>query len=198
MTAIFQLSLTFGHYTKHSLRYKRLEEENCTELQRFERRRKNFFKLPEMYLNTLLYIFSRVVATIASVYIPLWLNEQSGVELVALVPLASYVASFLASLPTDYFIRRFGHNSMYMAGVIVTVLGSILVEVIHDVESSKALYYIIGACFGIGGSVTLTCSLCLIADMLADDSNQSGIVYSTVTTGDKLICGILIMAIQSK
>lgn len=195
-TIIFQISLSFGDYglnvkgSKFNLTNS--SEENAIEI----RPRKNFFKTLKMYENILLYIYSRVLSTIATVYIPLWLNEITGVELVALVPLVSFIVSFLSSLPMDYLIRWCGNNSMYFLGIAITEIGCILIEINFD--SSKAHFYIIASCLGAGSSITMVCSLCSIADMIANHSDQSGSVYSIVTTADKFISGIIILIIQTQ
>lgn len=159
---------------------------------------KNFFKSCKMYQNSLLYIYSRVLSTLSSVYIPLWLNEVCGVELVALIPLVSYVVSFLSSLPMDHFIRWFGHRVIYLLGVLISIVGCILIELSSDNDPSRAIIYAIACCLGAGSSITMVCSLCSIADMIADHPDQSGLVYSTITTADKLIVGVMIMAIQMR
>lgn len=144
-----------------------------------------------------MYIFSRILSTLGSVYLPLWLNEVHGVELVALVPLVSYMISFLSSLPMDYLIRCFGNNVMYFAGLVICIIGCIQIEIITSADSSKVMFYLIASCLGAGSSISMVCSLCSIADMVADHSEQSGSVYSIVTTADKLISGVIIMAIQT-
>lgn len=193
---VFQLSLKFGDYSLRLKQSSKVCKSNDTENQLKQRPRKNFFKSLEMYQNSLLYIFSRVLSVLTAVYIPFWLNEHTGVNLVAVVPLVSYIVSFLSSLPMDYFIRWFGHNVMYLSGVLICIIGCILIEMSPD--SSNTLFYIIASCLGAGSSISTVCSLCSIADMVADHSDQSASVYSIVTTADKLIFGIFIMAIQTK
>lgn len=196
MVAVFQSSLIFGDYSSSLKQSSKVCKSNDNENQLKQRPRKNFFKSLEMYQNSLLYIYSRVLSVLAIVYIPLWLDEHTGVNLVAVVPLISYIVSFLSSLPMDYFIRWFGHNFMYLSGVLIYIIGCILIEMNHD--SSNTMFYIIASCLGAGSSITTVCSLCSIADMVADHSDQSGSVYSIVSTADKLILGIFIMAIQTK
>lgn len=195
--AIFQSSLIFGDYSFRLKQSSKVCKSNDNENQLKKQHRKNFFKSLEMYQNSLLYIYSRVISVMTIVYIPLWLNEHTGVNLVAVVPLTSYIVSFLSSLPMDYFIRWFGHNFMYLSGVLICIIGCILIEMSHH-DSSNIMFYVIACCLGAGSSITTICSLCSIADMVADHSHQSGSIYSIVSTADKLILGIFIMAIQTK
>lgn len=194
-TVIFQISLTFGDYSVRQQQPVRIESDVET-MPYINIQRKNFLKIPEMYQNTLLYVYSRVLITIASVYIPLWLNEHTGVELVAIVPMISYIVSFVSSLPMDKTIRCFGHKVTYLSGVLIFIVGCILVEISSNFESPRVIFFATACLFGAGSSITMICSLCLIADMIADHTEQSGYVYAVVTTADKLIAGILIMAIQ--
>lgn len=103
--------------------------------------KKNFFKSPLLYQNALLYVFSRLFMTTSLVYMPLWLNERSyvpptpsngsiieaaglfgdgkSIENIATVPLASFIASFVASMlfkQTNSFI---GHKVGYLIGMLV-------------------------------------------------------------------------------
>lgn len=196
MTCFFHFSLTFGDSSQRPTL--RTDEFREAERHHSNNYRKLLMKSPEMYKNTLLYVFSRVLLTIASVFISLWLNGLTGAKFVATVPLFLYFMSFLTSLPMYKLIRWFGHHFMYFLGIAIFLVGCVLVEISAKVEPSNVLFFGIAACFGIGSSVTIICSLCLIADMIEKKTEQSGFVYSTVTTADKLISGILIIIIQLK
>lgn len=102
MTAVFHFSLTFGGYALRRLQAlhnnRRASLESRSSIDRYRnfsesidpdrqpitmrpsqlpnRRRKNFLKKPELYQNSMLYVFSRIFTTTALVYIPLWLNDR--------------------------------------------------------------------------------------------------------------------------
>lgn len=177
-----------------------------------ERRRKNFLKQPKMYQNAMLYVFSRIFTTTALVYIPLWLNDRlyqvaqvtapgdendSSVEHLAIIPMISFLSSFVSSLFIDRTHRLFDHKTLYLIGSFLCVCGCVLVEYSISVALSNVRLYTIAILFGAGSSITMISSLCLIANMIGKHADQSGFVYSAVTFADKLITGVAVLAIES-
>lgn len=216
MTVIFQLSLTFGIYkqrqtynsqiSRHiSNGYQRIGESNDSETQPTETNpllspgrpaRKNFFKSSTIYRNALLYVCGRVFTTTSLIYIPLWLDDQLKSKLsLATVPLVSYLASFITSLPIDILIRKIGHRTVYVCGATVAIAGCILVETSTMVVSDAEIYTV-AVIFGAASSITVISSLCLIADMIGPHTEQSGTIYSAVTTVDKLATGIIVLTLE--
>lgn len=178
--------------------------------------RKNFFKSPLLYQNALLYVFSRLFLTTSLVYMPLWLNERSyvpappsngsGIEIltegtnienIATVPLASFVASFIASMLFKQTDRFIGHKVGYLLGSVVSFCGCAWVAFSATPTSSVYELYIVAIFFGAGSSVTMIASLCITADMIGPHADQGGFIYSAVTFCDKLITGIAVVVIET-
>lgn len=231
MTAIFHFSLTFSGYGLRRLQAlhnnRRASLESRCSYRGFSesidpnrqpitmrpiRRRKNFLKKPELYQNSMLYVFSRIFTTTALVYIPLWLNDRlfqvaqvtapgeendSSVEHLAIVPMVSFIASFIASLFVDRSHSLFDHKTLYLIGSFLCVGGCVLVEYSISVALTNLRLYSIAILFGAGSSITMISSLCLIANMIGKHADQSGFVYSAVTFADKLITGVAVLAIES-
>lgn len=235
MTAIFHFSLTFSGYGLRRLQAlhnnRRASLESQCSYRGFQdpidpdrqpitmrpsqmpvRRRKNFLKKPELYQNSMLYVFSRIFTTTALVYIPLWLNDRlfqvaqvtapgeendSSVEHLAIVPMVSFISSFVASLFVDRSHSLFNHKSLYLIGSFLCVGGCLLVEYSVSVALSNIRLYSIAILFGAGSSITMISSLCLIANMIGKHADQSGFVYSAVTFADKLITGVAVLVIES-
>lgn len=224
MTACFQFSLSFSGYGQKSLQalirtpsieYRRLSdvmnaESNAPQQQQLQRQPKNFFKSPKIYQNAFLYVFARIFTTTALVYFPLWLDERliqtsefadiktdSSVEHIALVPMVSFISSFLSSLLMNKSHHIFGHRVAYLLGSMTSICGCALVETSISLKLSNARLYSIAIIFGAGSSITMISSLCSIADMIGKHADQSGFVYSAVTFADKLITGIAILVIES-
>lgn len=176
------------------------------------RRRKNFLKQPKMYQNSMLYVFSRIFTTTALVYIPLWLNDRlyqvaqatapgeendSSVEHLALIPMISFLSSFVSSILIDRTHNFFDHKTLYLIGSFLCICGCLLVEYSISVALSNFRLYSIAILFGAGSSITMISSLCLIANMIGKHADQSGFVYSAVTFADKLITGVAVLVIES-
>lgn len=181
-------------------------------------RRKNFLKSPILYINALLYVFSRLFMTTSLVYMPLWLDERSwvpvsaapisdsadnvaiyasdaSVEHIATVPLVSFLSSFVSSIVLKYATRYIGHEMAYLLGSI-TSLGGCAWVAMSNARNSIYRLFGIAVMFGAGSSVTMISSLCITADMIGVHADQGGIIYSAVTFADKLITGIVVIVIE--
>jgi Na+/melibiose symporter-like transporter len=137
---------------------------------------------------------------------PLWLNErawsgstasESNIEFIATVPLVSFISSFVASLLIKNTQRFISHPLAYMLGSIVCVSSGVWVQFGASLEAANLNLFAIGILIGAGSSITMIASLCIIADMIGSHTDQGGFIYSTVTFCDKLITGLVVVAIES-
>lgn len=181
--------------------------------------KKNFLKSPLLYQNALLYVFSRLFMTTSLVYMPLWLNERSWTPLpsnnngtlllvnenfsnselenIATVPLASFIASFIASMILKSTSQIIGHKQEYLIGSVISICGCIWVGLAATPNSTPAQLYGIAILFGAGSSITMIASLCITADMIGPHADQGGFIYSAVTFCDKLITGVAVVIIET-
>lgn len=188
--------------------------------------RKNFFRSPLLYQNAFLYVFSRLFCTTALVYIPLWLDERSwtpastiavfpnrddfdamapplpdddnvSVAHIAIIPLISFLASFVASIAMKFMNRLFGPKMAYLFGSIASISGCLWVALAAPANASSYELAMIAVLFGAGSSITMISSLCITADMIGKHVDQSGFIYSAVTFADKLITGIVVFVIET-
>jgi hypothetical protein len=100
--------------------------------------KKNFFKTPALYQNAFLYVFSRLFMTTSlvsmvdiiernvdemsfQVYIPFWLTEQgsSSIENIAIIPLVSFISSFVASNLFKQIDKFLGQKNGYLLGSVI-------------------------------------------------------------------------------
>lgn len=193
-------------------------DDNKTDVVNIIEPKKNFFKSPLLYQNALLYVFSRLFMTTSLVYMPLWLNERSyipsppgfngsearlvsnygtSIENIATVPLASFIASFFASMLFKQTDRFLGHKIGYLIGSLISFLGCAWVALEAKPTSSVLELYLVAIFFGAGSSITMIASLCITADMIGRHADQGGFIYSAVTFCDKLITGIAVFVIES-
>lgn len=176
------------------------------------RPRKNFFKSGLLYQNAFLYVFSRLFMTTALVYIPLWLDERSytsshaskyddggdkNVEHIAIIPMISFLSSFVASMAMKYTNRFCGHQIAYLLGSMICISSCTVVALAVPSDASAWRLYGVAMLFGTGSSVTMISSLCITADMIGRHADQSGFIYSAVTFADKLITGVVVVVIES-
>lgn len=188
--------------------------------------RKNFFRSPLLYQNAFLYVFSRLFCTTALVYIPLWLDERSwtpastiaafpnrddfdslapplpdddngNVAHIAIIPLISFLASFVASIAMKFMNRLFGPKMAYLFGSMTSIGGCLWVALAAPSNASSYELGLIAVLFGAGSSITMISSLCITADMIGKHVDQSGFIYSAVTFADKLITGIVVFVIET-
>lgn len=181
-----------------------------------QRPRKNFFKSTLLYQNAFLYVFSRLFMTTALVYIPLWLDERSynsthardmwtiaahsddkNIEHIAIIPMISFLSSFVASMAMKYTNRFCGHQIAYLLGSMICISGCTFVSLAIPANASAWRLYGVAMLFGTGSSVTMISSLCITADMIGRHADQSGFIYSAVTFADKLITGIVVVVIET-
>lgn len=189
--------------------------------------RKNFFRTPLLYQNAFLYVFSRLFCTTALVYIPLWLDERSwtpaapaaalpfaafgkrysfrdagmvsggNLSHIAIIPLVSFVASFVASIWMKLANRCMGPKMAYLFGSMASLSACMWVAFAAPPAASSLELCLIAVLFGAGSSVTMISSLCITADMIGQHADQSGFIYSAVTFADKLITGIVVIVIEA-
>uniref|UniRef100_A0A7G3AZV7 Putative sugar transporter n=1 Tax=Lutzomyia longipalpis TaxID=7200 RepID=A0A7G3AZV7_LUTLO len=170
--------------------------------------RRDFLKNPLLYQNALLYVFARLFMTTALIYIPLWIDERSAamaaeglstdksVDHIAIVPLVSFVASFVASLLLKSLNRFISHQVAYLFGSVVGIGGCVLVGLVSP-SAALSILLAVAVLFGIGSSITMISSLCITADMVGDNTDLGGFIYSAVTFADKLITGVAVLAIEA-
>lgn len=154
--------------------------------------------------------------TTALVYIPLWLDERSrssaraskmafldvddsdkSVEHIAIIPMISFLSSFLSSMAMKYANRFCGHQIAYLFGSMICISGCTAVMLGVTPNSTAWRLYGVAILFGAGSSVTMISSLCITADMIGRHADQGGFIYSAVTFADKLITGIVVVVIES-
>ena len=210
MSVLFHFSLSLSNYES---RRRRLLQENPSVNDRerlvavvdANEPRKNFFKSPQLYQNALLYVCSRLFLTTSLVYMPLWLNERAAtipegpdkpnVELIATVPLVSFLASFVAAILLKC-LHRMSHSLSYLLGSLLSVGGCVWVAT--ALSPTAMQLYGVAALFGAGSSITMISALSSTADMIGSKhSAQGGFIYSTVTFCDKLITGVAVVTIEA-
>ncbi|XP_046481255.1 major facilitator superfamily domain-containing protein 12 isoform X1 [Neodiprion pinetum] len=143
----------------------------------------------------LLYVASRLFITLAMVYLPLYIEESAvgGKEALATVPLASYLASFVAALCLKHMNRSCGTKACYLIGALIGILASMIIEF---AGSSTGVVYLVAVLIGSGSSITMVTSLSVTAELIGPRTERSALVYSVVTFLDKVVTGLVVILIE--
>ena len=143
----------------------------------------------------MLYVASRLFITLATVYLPLYIEETdvNGKQALATVPLVSYVSSFIAALLLKYINKSCGTKVCYLLGTLIGILSAVITEY---GGSSAAVIYIVAILIGSGSSITMVTALSVTAEIIGPRTERSAIVYSIVTFLDKVVTGLVVIFIE--
>ncbi|OXU18369.1 hypothetical protein TSAR_003217 [Trichomalopsis sarcophagae] len=157
--------------------------------------RKGWFSTSLLVRVALLYVASRLFITLATVYLPLYIEETGigGRQALATVPLVSYTASFIAALLLKYINRSCGTKVCYLLG---SLIGMAAAGVVEFAGSGAAVMYSAGVLIGAGSSITMVTALSITAELIGTRTESSALVYSIVTFLDKIVTGLVVIVIE--
>ncbi|XP_043280672.1 major facilitator superfamily domain-containing protein 12-like isoform X2 [Venturia canescens] len=143
----------------------------------------------------LLYVASRLFITLATVYLPLYIEEMEvgGKQALATVPLTSYLASFVAALGLKYINRSCGTKVCYLIGALIGILASIVTAF---GGSNELVVYTVAILIGAASSITMVTALSVTAELIGPRTENSALVYSIVTFLDKIVTGVVVILIE--
>lgn len=75
------------------------------------------------------------------------------------------------------------------------IAGCVIVET-SQTNISDTRMYLISILIGASGAITAISSLFLIADMVAENTKQSGFIFSIVTTMEKIMTGVMVLLLE--
>lgn len=125
------------------------------------------------------------------------LADSGNIAHIAIIPLVSFVASFVASIWMKLANRCMGPKMAYLVGSVASLAACLWVALAAPLAASALELCLIAVLFGAGSSVTMISSLCITADMIGQHADQSGFIYSAVTFADKLITGVVVIVIEA-
>lgn len=124
-------------------------------------------------------------------------DNTISVAHIAIIPLISFLSSFVASIAMKFMNRLFGPKMAYLFGSVTSISGCLWVALAAPSNASSYELGMIAVLFGAGSSITMISSLCITADMIGKHVDQSGFIYSAVTFADKLITGVVVFLIET-
>lgn len=143
----------------------------------------------------MLYVASRLFITLATVYLPLYIEESDidGKEALATVPLVSYVSSFIAALLLKYINKSCGTKICYLLGALIGIVAAVVTEFAGN---NVNIIYTVAVLIGAGSSITMVTALSVTAELIGPRTERSAIVYSIVTFLDKIVTGLIVIIIE--
>ncbi|XP_019698235.1 major facilitator superfamily domain-containing protein 12 [Harpegnathos saltator] len=143
----------------------------------------------------MLYVASRLFITLATVYLPLYIEETEvgGKRALATVPLVSYVSSFVAALLLKYINRCCGTKICYFLGAVIGIVAAAVTEF---VDTGTTAVYVVAVLIGAGSSITMVTALSVTAELIGSRTERSALVYSIVTFLDKIVTGLVVILIE--
>ncbi|KAI4497331.1 hypothetical protein M0802_007578 [Mischocyttarus mexicanus] len=157
--------------------------------------RRSWFATSILLRVAMLYVASRLFITLATVYLPLYIEETAvgGKQALATVPLVSYLSSFIAALLLKYMNRSCGTKICYLTGALTGILSAVITEF---GGSHGIITYLIAILIGAGSSITMVTALSVTAEIIGPRTERSALVYSIVTFLDKVVTGLVVVLIE--
>ncbi|XP_014212674.1 major facilitator superfamily domain-containing protein 12-like [Copidosoma floridanum] len=159
------------------------------------RRKSSWLDIGLLARVALLYVASRLFVTLATVYLPLYIEETNigGRQALATVPMVSYASAFLAAFLLKHINRSCGSKFCYLLGSLIGLLAAVVVEFS---ESNGPTMYTAAVLIGAGSSITMVTALSITADLIGSRTESSALVYSIVTFLDKVVTGLVVLVIE--
>ncbi|KAH9515254.1 Major facilitator super domain-containing protein 12 [Bulinus truncatus] len=156
---------------------------------------KDWLKEKQFYQIALLYMATRLYINVSQVYFPMYATEpiQLKKESIALLPLVSYVSSFVMSLVSPFINKYFGRKVSFLIAVVIG-LGSCVW--MYFIEALSYQVYGAACLLGLAGSLLLITSLSMTSDLIAANTESGAFVFGAMSFTDKLANGIAVLLIQ--
>ncbi|XP_076640681.1 major facilitator superfamily domain-containing protein 12 isoform X1 [Halictus rubicundus] len=193
-TLLFHVFLK-GHLLEQQHQHKVSSEETQRLVDNPQHNRSSWFNTTILLRVAMLYVASRLFITLATVYLPLYIEEADidGKEALATVPLVSYVSSFVAALMLKHLNKSCGTKMCYLLGTIIGIFSAVVTEF---GGSSAAIIYVVAILIGAGSSITMVTALSVTAEIIGPRTERSAVVYSVVTFLDKVVTGLVVIFIE--
>ncbi|XP_031833665.1 major facilitator superfamily domain-containing protein 12 [Nomia melanderi] len=193
-TILFHVFLK-GHLLERHQLHKGRTEESQRLIDNPQNNRSSWFNTTILLRVAMLYVASRLFITLATVYLPLYIEETdiNGKQALATVPLVSYVSSFMAALMLKHLNKSCGTKMCYFLGTVIGMFSAVITEFGGN---SATIIYITAILIGAGSSITMVTALSVTAEIIGPRTERSAIVYSVVTFLDKVVTGLVVIFIE--
>ncbi|KAI1721777.1 MFS/sugar transport protein [Ditylenchus destructor] len=157
---------------------------------------KNWFSHVHFYQTALLYMFARLFINISQVYFPFYITLSQGKskEYVAILPMLSYIASFVVScvLGSPTVSNRLDRKWLFLGGTTFGILNCAFMMF----ELPGIDIFGVALLLGLTQATLLISSLGITASLINKNTETSAFVYGSMSFLDKFSNGIACQIIE--
>ncbi|XP_066156256.1 uncharacterized protein [Euwallacea fornicatus] len=159
---------------------------------------KKLFCNPNLYFVGTVYMSSRLFINLTQVFISLYLSESLNMvaSALALVPLAIYIASFVASFPVGSITKKVGRKATFTIGAAVGIAGCIWIHWGEGETYTTYLIFLVSSLLGAASTVVLVSSLDITTELIGSKTSRGAFIYGIMSFADKLSNGVAVEVIQ--
>lgn len=149
------------------------------------------------YQVMIVYASVRLAVNVSQVYVTFYLTETLDMpsQALAIVPLLSYIAQLLATVSMRSIDSRLGRRRTLTIGSLTTAAASAAMLFLSP-ASSGVIYPVIMV-LGLGCAASSVVSVSLEGDLVGPNTESGAFVYGAMSFADKLVNGVVVLAIQS-
>jgi len=160
---------------------------------------KKLFLNPNLYMIGTVYMSSRLFINLTQVFISLYLSESLDMvaSALALVPLAIYIASFVASFPVGMITKKLGRKITYLVGAVLGLTGCIWIHWGQGDMYTSYYIFVVSSLMGVASTVVLVSSLDITTNLIGSTTSRGAFIYGIMSFADKLSNGVAVEVIQA-
>lgn len=181
---------------KHGRRLSRLNSFSSDASELVRMHWTSWFGYIQFYQIALLYMLSRLCINVSQVYFPFYitLTQNYGKKYVAILPMVSYLSSFVVSFVNGIpcLNRLINRKFLFFLGIVCGLGTSVLM--LFDLSLWQM--YTIAALIGVTQSILLVTSLSITADLINRNTESGAFVYGAMSFVDKLANGVAYQIIE--
>ncbi|EDO49663.1 predicted protein, partial [Nematostella vectensis] len=157
---------------------------------------KEWFKSADFYVMMVIYFTTQNTTNLIQTYFPIYLTETMHFpkEAIAYFPLLILVFGIIASAAVKPLTKKFSNRVLYCASAVVVIASE--AWMFFNPQESRDAIYAPTILLGCGVSIMVVTSLAMVSDLIGDDKESSGVVYSVMSFVDKLSLGLIVLGLQ--
>ncbi|XP_064110613.1 major facilitator superfamily domain-containing protein 12-like [Macrobrachium nipponense] len=150
---------------------------------------------PQFYKVMLLYANARLVANLANIYMPIFLQESvhARESMIALIPLCMSLSGVGASFLLKGMRKFIGKKACVVVGIVIGLVAATVSALPWMPEWAL---YCLSVLWGVSGSLLIVLSLAFTSDIIGVRTESSSFVYGSLCFGDKIVNGLAVFLIQ--
>ncbi|KAJ7379091.1 Major facilitator super domain-containing protein 12 [Desmophyllum pertusum] len=158
---------------------------------------REWLKDPHLYKIAIIYACTRVLQDVSYSYLPLLLTDRLKFqkEAIANLPLIVLISATVSTVISKKLAAKIGSKWSFILAALL-VIGS-CVWFYSITQSTRVLTYPAAALLGFGFSAMFVNAISFATELIGDNKNTSGLVFSFICTTASLIEGTMFITIQN-